>query len=220
MKTQTLIFFLLFFSFSAYAGSAVLVDDIDVAAKPSLKKSSQRSSLEKNIKSELNPQSFSSAMELRARRRAAVGLLTLGQVGLAGADIELNFTASNSFVGQFGGGNRYNSLSFQWKHVFGGISFTPYTTVGYARWYNSNASRGPITSSTPTILASRFLNDEEKNSGQFAKDIFVPSVGFQYYQLSGEFVGSSIYVEVVFLTALSTSISPVPTGAAGFLYYF
>ena len=215
MKKQNyLTKFLLFFVFfivisSASAGPAVLVDDVDIAAKPS----------KTEMVSKVSSSKFSSAIDLRSQRRAGVGMLAFGQVGLAGALIELNFAASDSFVGQFGGGYRYNSLSFQWKHVFGGISFGPYATIGYSRWYNSNASKGSMTNSNPGILVSRFLNEEEKASGQFAKDLFTPSVGFQYYQLSGEYLGSSLYAEVVFLTALSGP-TLVPTGATGFIFYF
>ncbi len=203
-----------------FAGPAVLFEEVDIAAK---KKSGrdiiQPLSSRKSIREELKKQDFDDAMELRTRRRAGVGLTAYGQVGMAGAVIELNFAPADSFLGQFGGGNRYNALALEWKHVFGGIAFAPYATVGYSRWHSSNASKGPISSSNPSILVNKYLTDEEKSSGQFSKDFLIPSLGFQYYQLFGEYIGSSVYVEVVFLMELNNP-SPVPTGATGYIYYF
>lgn len=164
-------------------------------------------------------QEFSSAVEMRSRRRVGVGVVTAGQLGLIGALIELNFSPIDSFVTGFGGGPRFNALAFGWKHVFGGKSISPYATLGYAHWYNSSSKGSPIDKTNPGILGSKFLNAEEKQSGIFAKDFFIPSIGLQYNQLVGPSVGTSFFAEVVLLMEAS-DLSPVPTGALGALYYF
>jgi hypothetical protein len=164
-------------------------------------------------------QEFSTALEMRARRRVGVGLATSGQLGLAGVLIELNFAATDSFIAGFGGGPKFNSIAFEWKHVFGGKAISPYTTLGYAHWYNSNPKNGKLEKTTPEILGTRFLTSEEKQTGLFAKDFFIPSVGLQYNQLVGPYVGTSFFAEVVLLIEAS-DLNPVPTGAVGALYYF
>ncbi len=164
-------------------------------------------------------QEFANAFEMRSRRRVGVGLGTSGQLGLAGALIELNFAAMDSFVAGYGGGPRFNALAFEWKHVLGGRSISPYTTLGYAHWFNSNSKGGTIEKTTPSILGSRFLSSEEKSTGVFAKEFIIPSVGLQYNQLVGPSVGTSFFAEVVILMEAS-DLTPVPTGAIGALYYF
>jgi hypothetical protein len=173
----------------------------------------------KSISELYSGQEFSSALEMRARRRVGVGLATSGQLGLGGALIELNFAAADSFVTGFGGGPRFNAIAFEWKHVFGGKSISPYTTLGYAHWYNSNTKAGRIDKSTPDILASKLLTEEEKRTGVFGKDFFLPSAGLQFNQLVGPYVGTSFFAEIVLLVEASDP-NPTPTGSIGALYYF
>lgn len=164
-------------------------------------------------------QEFASAFEMRSKRRVGVGLATSGQLGLAGVMIELNFAAMDSFVAGYGGGPRFNALAFEWKHVMGGRSISPYATLGYAHWFNSNSKGGPIEKTTPSVLGSRFLSSDEKTTGVFAKEFIIPSIGLQYNQLVGPSVGTSFFAEIVVLMEAS-DLTPVPTGAVGALYYF
>lgn len=164
-------------------------------------------------------QEFTSASEMRSRRRVGIGVSTLGEVGLAGALIELNFAPENSAVIGYGGGPKYNAISFDWKHIFGGQAVSPYMSLGFAHWYNSNDKGGSLNKSTPDFLAGRYLSDEEKRTGRFSKDFFVPSVGLQYNQLVGPYVGTAFFVQVVLMMEAS-DLSPIPTGSLGALYYF
>lgn len=162
---------------------------------------------------------FSTALDLRARRRVGVGFSMAGQTGIGGALIELNFSPANSVVTGFGGGPRYNALALEWKHVFGGRSISPYSTLGYSHWYSSSSKAAPLERTTPGYLGSRFLTSDEKQTGIFAKDFLIPSAGLQFNQLSGPYVGTSIFVEVLFMMEAS-ELSPMPTGSLGMLYYF
>jgi len=175
---------------------------------------SQRSSL-RNI---YEGQEFGSTFDLRTRRRVGLGGMTSGATGLLGAFIELNLTPSESALIGFGGGPQYRAIHFQWKHIFGGQSFSPYAGIGYARWYNASGGE-PIKNTTPSSLESRFLNEREKQSGQFEVNLLTPNLGIQYNFLSGDYTGLGIFGEVALLTELS-DLSPAPTGALGVLYYF
>ncbi len=210
--------FLIFaFSFSAQAGPAVLIEENgnSVQKETRIQPLSQRTSLRDVY---LN-QEFASALELRTKRRMGIGAVTAGSTGLLGALVELNFEAENSVITAFGGGTGFNSFNFQWKHVFGGEAFSPYAGVGYARWYSAVGSGKTLDKTNPSMLSGQFLSDEEKRTGQFAVDLITPTLGIQYNQLFGPYVGTAVFAEVVLLTQLS-NLTPVPTGGVGALYYF
>lgn len=162
---------------------------------------------------------YESVFEMRSRRRVGVGVATSGQMGLLGALAELNFTPENSAVVGFGGGPKYNAFSAQWKHLFGGQVFSPYSSLGYARWYNASGQNSSISKSNPTPLASKFLSENEKRTGEFSVNLFTPSLGLQYNRLVGPYTGTSIFAEIVMLIELE-SFKQAPLGSLGMLYYF
>lgn len=164
-------------------------------------------------------QDFSSAQEMKSKRRVGVGLLTAGQVGLFGAILDLNFTPKNSFTAGFGGGPMFNSISFQWKHSFDGRSINPYAAFGLAYWTSHSGNKEPINKTTPSFLGDKYLNENEKKEGKFAKGFLIPSAGIQYNQLFGPYVGASLFAEVL-LFLDPADLSPTPTGALGTIYYF
>jgi hypothetical protein len=233
MKRIFVIGLMLSLSYSAFAGPAVLFDDVVVdkiqsIPLPESQKSikagkiqqegsitplSQRSSL----KSIYDGQEFDSTVALRSQRRVGLGAQTSGATGLLGALIELNLNPSSSALVGFGGGPGYNAFNFQWKYVFDGVHFSPYAGVGYSRWYN--ASNKSIGKTNPTVLESKFLSEKQKQSGEFAVDLLTPTLGLQYNFLSGEYKGLGVFGEIVFLTEVS-SLSPAPVGSLGAIYYF
>jgi hypothetical protein len=164
-------------------------------------------------------QEFTSARQMKMKRRVGVGLAAAGQLGLGGALIDLNFTPDNSFVIGFGGGPLYSSYSFQAKYSFSGQAINPYLAFGLAHWASTNGSKSEIGKTTPSFLGSRYLNSDEIKSGSFAKTFLIPSAGLQYNQLFGSSVGTSLFAEV-FLFMLPENLSPMPTGSLGVLYYF
>lgn len=162
---------------------------------------------------------YESALEMRARRRVGVGFATSGQMGLMGAMVDMNFTPENSVILGFGGGPKYNAFAFHWKHIFGGKVFSPYSNLGYARWYNASGQNGGISKTNPTYLASKFMSDEEKRTGKFSVDLLTPSLGIQYNQLVGPYMGTSVFMEIMLLTSID-NMKQVPTASLGMLYYF
>jgi hypothetical protein len=217
----TFLFICLSFSISAFAGPAVLIEENGTAVQNTQQKESriQPLSQRKSLRDIYENQEFDYALDLRAKRRVGVGAMTAGSTGLLGALVELNFTPENSVITAFGGGTGFNSFNFQWKHVFGGQTFSPYAGVGYARWYSASGSGENLEKTTPSLLAGKFLSEEEKRTGRFAVDLITPTLGIQYNQLFGPYVGTAVFAEITFLTDVS-DLSPVPTGGLGALYYF
>lgn len=162
---------------------------------------------------------YDSALSMRSQRRVGVGTQIAGQLGMLGLLLELNIMPEDAAVIGFGGGPKYGSLTFQWKHVFGGGTVSPYFTAGYARWYSSNKGPTTIGDTNPGFLGTKFLTDDEKKTGNFAKDLMIPSLGLQFNNLRGKFAGTTLFAEVMMIVNLS-QLDQVPTGTMGMLYYF
>ena len=158
------------------------------------------------------------AFELRRSRKVGVGASFLGPTGVAGIVAEINFTPENSFVGGFGMGSDFQAFHLQVKHVFGGSWLSPYASAGLAHWYTTG-EKGQMDHTEPGFLGDRMLSDDQLRRGEFHETLIFPTVGLQYNQLSGDFAGTSVFVEVVGLIDIGSMIL-VPTGSAGFLYYF
>lgn len=158
-------------------------------------------------------------LSLRKIRRVGVGMTASGALGLAGAEIELNFTPETSFVGGFGGGPGYQSFTLQYKTILSGRNFLPYFAGGYSRWYSTRESTEFRGGSTPSVLAERFLSVSERANGRFAVNLIHPTLGVQVIQPSGPWVGTSVFFELIMLTEIE-NLDMVPTGSLGFMYYF
>lgn len=160
---------------------------------------------------------YLSVEAMRSDRRVGVGVETFGRLGAIGLNVELNYGPSDSATAGIGGGPGYSSVSLGGKHVFGGARFSPYATLSFTRW--SAGSGGRLDGTTPAYLEGRFLTDQEKESGRFAKNFLVPGIGAQFNQLEGPSAGAALFAEVIFMVEAST-MDYVPTGALGALYFF
>ncbi len=162
---------------------------------------------------------YDSTYSMRSDRRVGVGLQAGGQLGLFGVNAELNFALDDSALLGFGGGPKYSSFEMGWRHVFAGRALAPYVGAAYTRWYNSSNTSGSISDTTPNFLGQKFLNSDEAYSGKFGVNLLVPSAGIQYNLLSGDYVGTSLYAEVMMLLSVD-NFQNVITGAFGATYYF
>ena len=104
-----------------FAAPAVLIEEVSPA--PSAASSEKWVERERGV-SESRPlreiyaeQEFTSAYEMRTKRRVGVGLMTAGQVGMAGALVELNFAPEDGFFTSYGGGPKYNAFAMGWYQV-------------------------------------------------------------------------------------------------------
>lgn len=154
-------------------------------------------------------------LALREARKMGLGLSAGGALGFYGLNIEINFEDTNGAVVGVGGGDGYSTVNMAWKHVFLGDTVAPYTTLGFAHWYDSGGGDAYKNSS----VLERVLTDNEKTSGNFAVDFISGAVGLQYTQLQGSLAGTSLYAEIVLLGDI-THGTLVPTGTVGAGYYF
>ncbi len=158
---------------------------------------------------------YSSNLKLREERKIGIGTQIGGGLGLAGVDMEINVDSENSALAGVGAGVGYGTFQISWRHSFEGQYFTPYTTAGWSRWYNSSST----SDYKGSLILDRVLGDAEKSSGRFGVDFLTVSAGMQYHQLSGELSGLSFFADFTLLSALSNP-SIVPTGTLGSIYYF
>jgi hypothetical protein len=160
----------------------------------------------------------SDILDLRDKRKMAIGFSALGPTGYGGFLAEINFLPSTSLVGGYGFGSNFQAFHFGARHIFGGTWFAPYMGAGFAHW-STSSSNGPLTETQPGYLGSKLLSGDQVQRGSFQLNLLYPTAGLQYTQLSGEFAGLGVYVEVDGLLSLST-FAFVPTGSTGLLYYF
>jgi len=192
--TKRILFIGLFLSVCS-AQAAILVEDSSTAQLPSM----------------------SSGDQLRQKRKVGVGLTAGGPLGFAGANLEFNVFPDVSVLGGFGMAPEYRAFNFQWKMMLGSGATAPYFSAGYARWFTTG-DQAELSSTTPNFVYERFLTDAEKKRGQFGKNIIFPTLGLQYTQLRGDWMGLSVFVEVVGLLNID-NFAVVPTGTLGLTYY-
>lgn len=166
-------------------------------------------------KSSFSESQYETNYKLRQDRKVGAGLSVGGGLGGMGAVIELNIEDENSTLVGFGAGPGYQTVNLSWKRSFEGEYFTPYTTAGYARWWDSGSDSELRKSS----LLKNFLTEEQRRKAKFGLDLVTGSVGMQYNQLSGEFAGSSFFIEFGGLLSIEKT-KLMPTGSVGALYYF
>jgi hypothetical protein len=156
---------------------------------------------------------------LRRKRRAAIGISAAGQLGLAGANLELCLLPQSSFTAGFGGSDSYQAFSIGVRHIMGGETVMPYAGGGFARWSSSGRKNSAVSVTNPTFLGDSFMTDEQKRSGIISSNLLYGSLGLQYLAPSGAWAGSSVFIEAVLLAEISR-LRLAPTGAFGYLYYF
>ncbi len=154
-------------------------------------------------------------LALREARKVGLGLALGGSLGSYGLNFEINFEDMDGALAGVGGGPGYSSVNILWKHSFLGDRIAPYTTLGYARWYNSSG----IGNYQKADVLEQVLNADQKSSGQFATDFISGSIGLQYTELTGNLAGTSFFAEIVLLDEVHRGMV-VPTGSVGAAYYF
>jgi hypothetical protein len=214
-----LILIAILFSFETALAQAVLVEEAGAAVSPAKEESKKGSYLVESRKFSdiFRTGSYDSVQAMRSDRRVGVGIETFGRLGVLGLDVELNYGPMDSATVGIGGGPGYNSFSLGAKHVFGGSRLSPYAGLSFTRWSGNSKTR--FDGTTPAYLEDKFLTEDEENSGQFAKNFFVPNIGLQFNQLEGRSAGAVLFAEVLFLVDSST-MDYIPTGALGALYFF
>lgn len=159
---------------------------------------------------------YNSNLELKAHKRLGIGLMIGGAAGLIGINGEINVEPTEAAVVGLGFGTGYTSFNIDWKHNFLGSYLSPYTKVGYSKWFNT--SSGPNSADSSSIL-KRVLTTEELRDNRFSADFIVGSLGLEYNQLEGELSGMNLFGEVAMMSEIKRGVF-IPTGAVGITYYY
>ncbi len=160
----------------------------------------------------------SNGIDLKRKRRMAIGAQAAGSLGMGGVMLELNFDPTVAISIGYGGGEGFQAVAFQGRYILGGDWLLPYAAIGYAHWATSGRS-SKIETTRPNLLGERLLTDDEKQQGEFGKHLIYPAFGLQLMQLKGPYAGFSFYAEVLVLFDAFHFLA-APTGAIGMLYYF
>jgi len=206
MKALTLIIVL----FCIQAQSAILIEE---GYKPAPVESSTSTSIQSITASKDEYLAFASSYDIRKAFKMAFGTAIGGQVGTFGFKFDINFDPLNTFVGGFGGGSGFRTVQFGYKAIYDGQFMTPYWTASLVNW--SNAS-GNLDSA---MLEDVYLNQTEKQTNAFNKTFAVPSIGVQYTQLNGPFVGTTLFAETMLFVDFQDFKSAL-NGTLGITYLF
>lgn len=156
---------------------------------------------------------YADNLKLREARRVGLGTQIGGTAGMLGLLLELNLEDQDGTTVGAGFGDQYGTFTLSWKHSFEGTYFTPYTTLGWSRWYS--LGRGVSDSH----VVEGMLTRSERDEGRYGIDFIAASGGMQYNQLDGDFAGATLFGEVNLMFAPFRG-KVLPTAAVGTSYFF
>lgn len=162
-------------------------------------------------------QSFESALDLHRQKKVGVGLAFAGVAGTMAANIQMNFALDVGVAIGYGFGSGFTSFTANMKQLLGTGGFAPYYGLGYAKWTGNGKDLSG--GSTPSILTDKFLSTDEKRSGEFSENFIYPSIGVQLYKMSGDWAGSSVYLELVYMLDVE-DFAGGATGGLGYTRFF
>ena len=162
-------------------------------------------------------QNFESALDLHRQKKVGVGLAFGGVAGTVSPNIQMNFALDVGVQIGYGLGKGYRSFFANVKQLLGTGSFAPYYGLGYAKW--TGTGKDLTGGSTPSALSEKFLTYTEKKTGEFSENFLYPSLGVQLYKMGGQWAGSSIYIELVYMADMEDFVS-APTGSLGYTRFF
>jgi len=164
-----------------------------------------------------NIPNFDRAQRMKAERKVGFGFAAAGVHGLAGLNLEFNLKPELSVSGGAGLSKGFYSFNGQIKRSFFGNDITPYGALGYAHWVSN--SDGEVEETLPSFLSNKFLNADEITTGSFSESLIYGSVGLQFYQLTGDWVGLSLFAEAILIMDID-DVEFAPTFSVGSTYYF
>ncbi len=159
---------------------------------------------------------YDSNLEMKSMKRFGIGLVVGGATGLLGLNFEINVEPNDAAVFGLGTGSGYNSFGLGWKHNFIGNYLSPYTKVGYSKWFNSASGSN---SAADSDVLRRILTDDEIKNNRFGADFLVGSAGLEYNQLEGDLSGINLFGEIVMMAEIKKTVF-IPSGAIGINYYY
>tara|TARA_B110001454_G_scaffold219198_1_gene251619 strand:+ start:199192 stop:199833 length:642 start_codon:yes stop_codon:yes gene_type:complete len=213
VKTLILIFSLIFTQLTL----AQEISTVEITPNRSTKTQNETStSSSSTYKSKNYYQSaYNSNWEMRDHRKLGAGIGLAGIFGQIGGVADINFDAQNAAQVGFGNGYGFNTFFAGWKTSFESQFVSPYITVGYSRWYNSDNTdlRGN------SYILDQVLSKNDLRNGKIGVDFLLANLGIQYNQLDTEWIGNSLFLEFNFLYSTSSG-TLLPAASAGSIYYF
>lgn len=158
---------------------------------------------------------YSSNLDLKGHKKFGFGTSVGGAAGMFGLNAELNLEPENTLVIGLGTGPSYGTFNILWKNNVEARYLSPYTKVGYSKWFSAGGSGSAADSG----VLRQIFSEQDLRAGKFGADFFVASIGAEYNQLEGELSGVNFYGELVMLTEVRTA-RLVPSGAVGITYFY
>lgn len=159
---------------------------------------------------------YDSNLDMKRHKRFGLGVSLGGANGVVGFNTEFNLDPENALGLGLGTGPGYGSINMLWKYNFESRYLSPYTKVGYSKWFRSGGITGGATDSE---VLRRVYSDQDLRAGRFDADFLVTGIGAEYNQLEGEMAGVNFYGEMMLMSELK-SARVVPTGAIGMIYFY
>lgn len=157
---------------------------------------------------------YNSNSEMKSYKKLGLGVSLGSATGLISLNAEINLDSNEALAIGLGAGPSYGTFSLGWKHNFEAQYLSPYTKLGYSKWFNSSGKNA-----TASDILKRIFTDEELKSGKFNADFIYGGMGIEYNQLEGDLSGINLFGEVVVLTEITKS-NFIPTGGLGIIYYY
>jgi len=159
---------------------------------------------------------YTNNYEMKAFKKIGVGVVTGGLTGGFGINGEFNLEPANALFLGVGRGEAYNSFNFGWKYNFESQYLSPYTKVGYGKWFNNNSGSGSANSND---ILKRVLSEKEIRENKFGTNFIAGGAGLEYNQIEGDLSGVNFYGELLVMTDIS-KVTLIPTGAVGLIYFY
>lgn len=160
---------------------------------------------------------YESNLEMKSMKKLGMGLAVGGITGLVGLNAEINVQPEDVVFLGLGTGKGFNTFNFGYKRNFEGYYMSPYTKVGFSKWFDSsNSGAGSARSSD---VLRRVLSEDQIQSNDFDVNFIVGGAGLEYNQLEGELSGINFFGELMVMADTST-FNFLPTGSVGITYFY
>lgn len=153
-------------------------------------------------------------------KQVGLGLMVGGPLAIGGAVLEINLFPQWTFSVGLGGSNQFTSFFAQAKKMLKTGSWSPYIGAGIARWQRSSQTRFDYNDVLPGFVSNKLVSDSDKSKGIISETLVYPTLGIQFSPFHDiELETSSFFVEAIMLADFD-DFQIVPSGSAGWVYYF
>lgn len=159
---------------------------------------------------------YSSNLHMKKNKIIGLGLATGGVTGLIGLNAEINIQPEDAMYIGLGTGQAYSSFNFGYKMNFEGQYLSPYTKVGFSKWFSGKSETGAARKSD---VLKQVLSEKEIADNKFDVNFLTAAAGIEYNQLEGELSGVNLFGEIVLMGDFSTT-KLVPTASIGAIYFY